>query len=744
MNRPKIESLLAKSCANQLKPHGGETLQGHTACVLAAAEALLEARGQASLAAAGLTDVGVERLGAVVRTAAFAHDLGKCSDHFQLMVRKARREPQLVRHEALSLWLCWPGQPLAAWLRPAVASDLDYRLAIMAAAGHHRKFWASAFAKEGSGAGSSIKLLLGHPGFAKVLAFGKKMLGLGEPPALEDLTVTTTVQRHPQDDFERWQGQAEELLRAYPEGAKLLAVAKALLLGADVAGSALWKAHEKPAWIGQELGRRPTPEALQRVVAERLKGQTLRPFQRAVAASQAPLTLVRAGCGTGKTVAAYQWASEQWPGRQVWVTYPTTGTTTEGFRDYINGLDSLHGLLEHGRAKVDYKILGLKDGDGTGSRRDFDRLEAMRAWGAEVVTCTVDTVLGLTQNHRKGLYAWPGLSHAAVIFDEIHAYDDLLFGSLLRFLEALPGVPCLLMTASLPAHRQQTLERLSQQVHGRALAVIDGPRELEALPRYRLLDADDPMPLVEKHLSTGGKVLWVSNTVARCMKVAEGRPEVLLYHSRFRYVDRVQRHKAVIEAFAQDRPAWVSTTQVAEMSLDLSATLLVTDRAPVPAMIQRLGRLNRRSTPERPAPLGELVVLPFEAQEPYPDKATMSAARAWVESLRGRPLCQRDLVDAWAQNDGSEAPRAVASAWLDGGFKTEPRELRESSPGLTVLLEDDAKRVKRGEVDVAEVALPMSPPRGFEWPKWEQVNYHPVAPADCITYDEMRGGAWRK
>lgn len=34
---------------------------------------------------------------------------------------------------------------------------------------------------------------------------------------------------------------------------------------------------------------------------------------------------------------------------------------------------------------------------------------------------------------------------------------------------------------------------------------------------------------------------------------------------------------------------------MAEMSLDLSATLLVTDLAPVPALIQRLGRLNRRA-----------------------------------------------------------------------------------------------------------------------------------------------------
>ncbi len=36
------------------------------------------------------------------------------------------------------------------------------------------------------------------------------------------------------------------------------------------------------------------------------------------------------------------------------------------------------------------------------------------------------------------------------------------------------------------------------------------------------------------------------------------------------------------------------TTQVAEMSLDLDADILISEIAPVPSMIQRLGRLNRR------------------------------------------------------------------------------------------------------------------------------------------------------
>ncbi|MCZ2207887.1 CRISPR-associated helicase Cas3', partial [Cylindrospermopsis raciborskii] len=71
--------------------------------------------------------------------------------------------------------------------------------------------------------------------------------------------------------------------------------------------------------------------------------------------------------------------------------------------------------------------------------------------------------------------------------------------------------------------------------------------------------------------------------------------KVFLYHSRFIYKDRFKRHREVIDAFKDSvLPVILVATQVAEMSLDLSADLLITQLANVPALIQRLGRLNRR------------------------------------------------------------------------------------------------------------------------------------------------------
>lgn len=744
--------LLAKSTSRPERPEGAATLSGHTALVLAAAEQLLQHRGSASLQAAGLEPSLAGRLRRLVLLGAAIHDLGKCSDHFQAMVRGKRAQPQLLRHEALSLWLSWPGQPLASWLGRAVESEADLRLALVCATAHHRKFREHAVAPRDAGAGSSLELLVLHADFQRTLELIAMKLGLPAPPSFTAPHRVSVSRSHdPERQLDEWQ---EDFERHVPLGsleARLLPVAKALVLAADVAGSALPRAGERPAWIGAELSQRASSRQLLSVVERRLNGSPLRPFQEAVSHSAAPLTLARAGCGTGKTVAAYAWAALQHAGRQLWLTYPTTGTATEGFRDYVHGA-GLMGRLEHGRAEVDLDIFGLRgdgaDSDGVPSEpRDWDRLEALRAWGQDVITCTVDTVLGLIQNQRKGLYAWPALSESCVVFDEVHAYDAQLFGSLLRFLEALPGIPALLMTASLPEARLGALRELCGRVHGRELAEVEGPADLEGLPRYRRIPPDLPWREVEACLAAGGKVLWVSNTVERCLAAA-GEAErrglrALRYHSRFRYVDRVHRHGEVIDGFRQAGAVLACTTQVAELSLDLSADLLVTDLAPISALIQRLGRLNRRSTPESPAAPAPFIVLPFDGL-PYA-LPELREAEAWLQRLGELPLSQRDLVEAWEPPPETSAPARTPSTWLDGHFLTRPAPLRAASPGLTVLRAEDAEEVRQGRVRAQEVALPMNPPPGSprEWRSWPQLHSLLVAPREAITYDPLRGARWR-
>jgi len=751
----KFPRLLAKKPRDPEKPAAAETLRGHTALVLCSAELLLQERGKQSLQAAGLAHISLTRLTKIVRLGAFLHDLGKASEHFQGMLAGTRKEQQLVRHEALSLYLCWKEGQLREWLRCAVDTEEDYKLAVIAAAGHHRKFTERTMAQEGAGAGESLKILTSHSDFQSVLRLGATELQLEDIPRFdEDEKVLHTRRESIKDQFDAWSNEFyDQCFRSLDsESKRLLAITKALIIASDVAGSALVPGGEKPSWITQQLGKRSGQKALEEVVSERLNGNPKRPFQQTVEQSSSIVTLVRAGCGTGKTVAAYAWAARQHPHRQLWVTYPTTGTATEGFRDYVFYEDiALEARLDHSRRETDYEIFGLYDGEDD-SERKKDRLDSIRSWGCDVIVCTVDTVLGIVQNNRKGLYAWPGLSEGAVVFDEIHAYDEALWKALLCFLENLPGIPCLLMTASLPKKRLEQLRSLTERVHQQQLCEIDGPKELEELERYQIVQASEQeaREQVRKMLKNGGKVLWVSNTVDRCIASGtdwESEIHPLFYHSRFRYIDRVERHKDVIQAFREkDRPAFACTTQVAEMSLDLSADLLVMDLAPIPAMIQRLGRLNRRSTPEHPQPIKTCLVLPFQGN-PYEDHL-LEEAQQWIEHLEKKNLNQVSLIAGWDQCHikREEKETLFSSAWIDGGFQTNPSVLREGGVGITVLLPNDAKLVKQKQIRTEKVVLPMNPPpKWMNWQQWKKVNFLPVVENEqWLNYEKMKGGQWQK
>jgi CRISPR-associated endonuclease/helicase Cas3 len=132
-------------------------------------------------------------------------------------------------------------------------------------------------------------------------------------------------------------------------------------------------------------------------------------------------------------------------------------------------------------------------------------------------------------------------------------------------------------------------------------------------------------PVVEA-LRNGQKVLWVTNSVQTCInlyreaneRLAKAVPTVkpLIYHSRYRYKDRLNKHEAVVEAFKQAEPVLAIATQVCEMSLDLNADLLVSAQATAAALIQRLGRLNRRMLRQEEGTRLALIY-PWTNQHPY-------------------------------------------------------------------------------------------------------------------------------
>lgn len=472
---------------------------------------------------------------------------------------------------------------------------------------------------------------------------------------------------------------------------------------------------------------------------------------------------MKAGCGTGKTIGAYAWAKKWAVGRRLFFCYPTTGTATQGYLDYADSA-GIEANLMHSRADLDREL--LFSGDSDDSEAIDARLTAFQAWRKKLIVCTVDSVLGLIQNNRKALYSWAAIAQAAFVFDEVHAYDQRLFGALLQFLRAFRGAPILLMSASFTPEQLQAIHQVMAELGEKIDDPIEGPQELEELKRYQIqtisevADTDQLAEIwlrVIEALRNRQKVLWVTNSVQTCIdlyrtaktQLAKHLPALaispLIYHSRYRYKDRLKKHKAVIEAFEKDEPVLAITTQVCEMSLDLSADLLVSAMAPAAALIQRLGRLNRRMTkPEEGTRLA--IIYPWNSKDPYDRDRELSTGEQLVAQLSDKTaISQRDLAKIAAHLSSKEVI-AVKSRWLEDNWCTYPDFLRLGGGTVTVLLEQDlgiireAANQRKDKSFLREAqrwSVPIRIPKNLY--EWRRIGFYPVAPSNEINYKEETG-----
>jgi CRISPR-associated endonuclease/helicase Cas3 len=427
-------------------------------------------------------------------------DVGKANSHFQAMVSGKPEAFQLLRHEAISGLLFWQEERLREWLKPL--GD-DFLLSLWGAIGHHRKFDKSTQPRQVT----ALQLHLKHPDIAKILTEMSIDLRLESPPIfVEDIVVGVDSQ-----EVCDWKANncLEDLLCDFIElesefddekKRRLLALIKAFGIAADVAASAVAKREKQnyslTKFIQESLHEVGIASADFTALIHKwawdnanknnaLRDESILPpefiyrnFQDEVAASDSLLTLARAGCGSGKSLSAYRWA-QAWCERikrqnfRLFFCLPTTGTTTEHFKDYAleSGIES---SLTHSRAEVDLQAMAQTaaqeeavEGENDTAKAaqaalnaERDKIEALALWSTPIVVTTADTVLGLMANARRSICSFPAIINSAIVFDEIHAFDERMFGHLLVFLKNFPKLPVLLMTASLPEERLEALRSI--------------------------------------------------------------------------------------------------------------------------------------------------------------------------------------------------------------------------------------------------------------------------------------------
>lgn len=175
---------------------------------------------------------------------------------------------------------------------------------------------------------------------------------------------------------------------------------------------------------------------------------------------------------------------------------------------------------------------------------------------------------------------------------------------------------------------------------------------------------------------------------------------------------------------------------------------MITDNAPIPALIQRMGRVNRFIQDDKDSPK-EVYVVKTANHTPY-EESELQNAEKWVSFIlkESNVVSQSDLDNVFRGLETDEDEIPMNSSWLDGGPFSKPGELRESGYTISVIMYEDLHKVKKnGKVinsELVKFTIPMLfDPVSSEIAGWQRLNGVFVAPKNRIEYCSLRGGKWR-
>jgi CRISPR-associated endonuclease/helicase Cas3 len=200
-----------------------------------------------------------------------------------------------------------------------------------------------------------------------------------------------------------------------------------------------------------------------------------------------------------------------------------------------------------------------------------------------------------------------------IILDEVHTYSGISQAIILKIVAVLKSIGCRLHigTATMPSLLYNKIKSILGGENVLETKLTD--EELDAYDRHTVYKIDDwegSDKVIKNAIDEGQKVLVVCNKIATSQEVYKKlkaqfpKVESLLLHSRFKRKDRKQREKDLIgldengnslnKFNTSSEACLVVSTQVVEVSLDISFDLMITECAPLDSLIQRFGRINRK------------------------------------------------------------------------------------------------------------------------------------------------------
>ncbi len=348
--------------------------------------------------------------------------------------------------------------------------------------------------------------------------------------------------------------------------------------------------------------------------------------------------------GSGKTEASLLWASNKRDWEKIIYLLPTRVTSNaifERLREYFGKKDV---ALIHSTARLFRKELP----DDQYDQKEYFR---EKAFFKNINICTVDQIL--TQGFNLGFWEVKTfhLLNAKVIIDEIHLYSPYTLGLIIATIKYLKNefnTRFYIMTATMPSKLLELLQETLEDVR-----VIKDQELLDkARNHFEVRDKtiDDLTDEIEKSITEGKKTLVVVNSVDKAIELYQKLEKVALnhgrkaicYHSRFINEHRSNKEEEIFDLDKKNDGGILIATQVVEVSLDIDFDILFTENAPIDAIIQRAGRVNRK----RKKKYSKVVIAKhFEISEKiYEEAAILHNTYQQFSKMDGQRLTEKELT----------------------------------------------------------------------------------------------------
>lgn len=356
---------------------------------------------------------------------------------------------------------------------------------------------------------------------------------------------------------------------------------------------------------------------------------------------QEHLLLIRAPTGAGKTDASLLWATKQIEsGRaeRLVIAMPTRFTSNALSINVTSSLSDTG--LYHSSAWFTKFSQKTKENASLLKTAKKEH-ELARLLLTPVTVCTIDHLLiALTltrEDHHTILF---NLANSCLVIDEADFYDEYTQANILVLLEALKTwkVPVLIMSASLPESCISMYQETGYEVKDIKEDKSDSERircQIQTTKEYT--DINELEDLFNKCIEQKTAIIY-ANTVDKACQIHDWfkrkKIDTILYHSRFTEPDKKNIEALLIdrlgkEAWENNRAEGIAIlTQIGELSINISADIMLTDLCPIDRLVQRAGRLSRF----RKDKIGELHLLyPLKKAILYPAPyGTYQKGLGWI------------------------------------------------------------------------------------------------------------------